>query len=124
MSGSNDATVRIWDSTSGNAVATFGVDEDFVSAVDFGPDSRRIASGGSGYGSIHIWDATSGREVFTIDGEEGGLGGRVVAQRRGHVSGDSAAERETESQPAGAGDEAAAADLDIEDFRFLLSGHG
>ncbi|KAG8699285.1 hypothetical protein FRC09_006712 [Ceratobasidium sp. 395] len=82
-SGSNDCTVRIWDSASGRPIyGPLEGHEAWVASVDFSPDSKYIASG-SWDGTLRIWDVSSGtmcgeplvgpkrgvREVaFTLDG--------------------------------------------------------
>ncbi|WP_448540620.1 WD40 repeat domain-containing protein, partial [Roseiflexus sp.] len=64
VSGSEDATARVWEATSGREVArlTHG---DMVSAVAFGPDGQYVVSG-SRDATVRVWEVISGREVARL----------------------------------------------------------
>ncbi|KAH9001126.1 WD40-repeat-containing domain protein, partial [Lactarius akahatsu] len=60
-SGSDDRTIRVWDSTTGETVAgPFTGHTDSVRSVAFSPDGRCIASG-SHDGAIRLWSVTTRR---------------------------------------------------------------
>ena len=65
--GSNDATIRIWDATSGQARAILQ-DDGNVLAVAFAPDGSRLASVNEGR-AIKLWNPENGELVQTIRGE-------------------------------------------------------
>jgi len=54
-SGSWDATVQIWDATTGHRVFTYDGHADIVTAVTWSPDGKRIASVGD---DVQIWQAS------------------------------------------------------------------
>ncbi|EGO20274.1 hypothetical protein SERLADRAFT_418007 [Serpula lacrymans var. lacrymans S7.9] len=62
-SGSLDKTVRIWDATSGQLVASpFEGHTKGVRSVGFSPDGKKVVSGSEDK-TVRIWDATSGQLV-------------------------------------------------------------
>jgi WD40 repeat protein len=67
VSGSNDHTVRIWDTTTGEALATLKGHDGSVSSVAFSPDGSQIVSG-SWDRTVRIWDTTTGEAVATLKG--------------------------------------------------------
>ncbi|TMD45722.1 MAG: hypothetical protein E6I90_06830, partial [Chloroflexi bacterium] len=54
-SGSWDATVQIWDATTGQRIFTYGGHLDLVTAVTWSQDGKRIASVGD---DVRIWQAS------------------------------------------------------------------
>ena len=65
-SGSGDDTVKLWDVSSGERVATFSTGHrDHIFWVAFSPDGRLLASG-SGDGTVKLWDVSSGERVATL----------------------------------------------------------
>ena len=69
-SGSEDATVRLWDATTRQQLAslthTVG-----VSAIAFSPDGKILASGDDN--TIRLWDTSSHRQLATLTGHTGGI---------------------------------------------------
>ena len=65
LTGSGDATARLWDLSAGNKVRTFRGHSDRVSAVDFSPCGRYMATG-SWDGSAKLWKVGSGNESATL----------------------------------------------------------
>ena len=77
-SGSDDATVRLWDPTSGKLITTLTGHEDSVEAVEavaFGqlPDRQTVLASGSNDRTVRLW----GQLTATLTGHESGV--RAVA---------------------------------------------
>ena len=66
-SGSDDHTVRVWDTTNGGHVFTYRGHKDSVTAVAWSRDGKRIASA-SWDDTVQVWDATNGGHVLTYRG--------------------------------------------------------
>jgi WD40 repeat protein/tRNA A-37 threonylcarbamoyl transferase component Bud32 len=69
---SAEAGVRLWNSVSGESLATLAEGEGPVWAVAFSRDGRRIATGGGD--GVRLWDAASGELLATLVGHEGAVG--------------------------------------------------
>jgi len=65
LTGSGDATARLWDLSTGKTVRIFSGHSDRVSAVDFSPDNRFIVTG-SWDGTAKLWKVSSGNESATL----------------------------------------------------------
>jgi WD40 repeat protein len=63
VSGSEDATVRVWDTTSGTEVYTLEGHKGTIHSVTFCPDGSRIVSG-SADKTVRLWNATSGTPIL------------------------------------------------------------
>ena len=70
LSGSEDSTVKLWDTASGREIRTFSGHTMRVLSVAFSPDGKQVLSGGS---TIKLWDAASGREIRTFSGGGGSV---------------------------------------------------
>jgi WD40 repeat protein len=68
--------IRVWDTETGECVATLCGHEDTVLAVALSGDGRRIVSGSLDK-TIRVWDAETGECVATLGGHEGAV--RAVA---------------------------------------------
>jgi WD40 repeat protein/serine/threonine protein kinase len=68
--GSKDATVRIWDATTGRTIATLHGHRNEVNRVTFSPDGRTLASA-SDDGTVKLWEVATGREQATLTGHQG-----------------------------------------------------
>ena len=66
-SGSDDKTVKIWDTATGQEIRTLPGHVLRVWSVAFSPDGTRLASVG-GDTIIKLWDAASGQEIRTFQG--------------------------------------------------------
>src|SRR5260221_9066949 len=57
-SGGADSTVRVWDATTGQELATFRGHTGYVWSVAFSPDGNRLASAGGHYGKgeVKVWN--------------------------------------------------------------------
>jgi WD40 repeat protein/tetratricopeptide (TPR) repeat protein len=67
VSGSNDTTIKIWDSATGAELMTLRGHGNWVGSIAFSPDGKRIISG-SGDNTIKVWDAATGAELMTLRG--------------------------------------------------------
>jgi WD40 repeat protein/predicted Ser/Thr protein kinase len=66
-SGSEDATVKVWDVGSWREVATLRGHQGWVFSVSFSPDGKFLASGDLD-NTVKVWDVGSWREVATLEG--------------------------------------------------------
>lgn len=73
-SGSEDATVRIWDSSDGSLVHELSGHMEIVNDLSFSPDGTILASA-SNDGSVRFWDVDGGNLIRTIDSS---LMGRIL----------------------------------------------
>jgi WD40 repeat protein/serine/threonine protein kinase len=62
--GSEDRTVEVWDSDTGQKLLT--LKHDFPVSIAFSPDGKRI--GGYGAGTFRIWNTITGEETFALTG--------------------------------------------------------
>ena len=67
VSGSDDNTIRLWDTQSGDNIATLEGHSGSVRSVAFSPDGSRIVSG-SDDNTIRLWDTQSGDNIATLEG--------------------------------------------------------
>ncbi|KAH8810431.1 hypothetical protein DL96DRAFT_540356 [Flagelloscypha sp. PMI_526] len=65
VSGSDDGTVRIWNTESGQQLSQSDGHEDSVNSVAFSPDGKQVVSASSD-GTIRIWSAESGEQLFEL----------------------------------------------------------
>ena len=70
--GSDDATVMIWDMPGGREVIRLRAHPNGVSAVALSPDGRRLATG-SPDKTARIWDVPTGQSLVTFRGHSEGL---------------------------------------------------
>jgi WD40 repeat protein/tetratricopeptide (TPR) repeat protein len=70
-SGSNDKSLLLWDTISGETRAILNGHNDIINALVFSPDGQWLASGGGVYKgadfTVRIWDVTAGRSRSVID---------------------------------------------------------
>ena len=81
-SGSKDATVRLWETTTGRELRKLVGHTAWIKAVAFSADGNMLASA-SIDGTIKLWDVTSGRELKTLTG--GGVVNAVAFSPDTHV---------------------------------------
>ncbi|KAN0075121.1 hypothetical protein V8E54_007732 [Elaphomyces granulatus] len=67
VSGSFDSTVRVWDTTTGQADQTLTGHSRAVTSVAFSPDGRKVVSG-SDDRTVRVWDITTGQADQTLMG--------------------------------------------------------
>jgi WD40 repeat protein len=66
-SGSDDDTIKLWDTKTGAELHTLKGHSDQVTSVAFSSDGQMLASG-SGDHTIKLWDAKTGAELQTLKG--------------------------------------------------------
>lgn len=66
VSGSEDRTVRLWDSSSGNQLKKMGGHFGPVSCVAFSSNGQWIVSGGGI--TVRLWEVSTGKKVITLEG--------------------------------------------------------
>ena len=66
-SGSDDATIKLWDTAGRKELLTFKGYSRMVLSVAFSPDGRRLASGSEDH-TIKLWDTVTGRELLALGG--------------------------------------------------------
>ena len=67
---SNDGTVKIWDVSTTEELATLRVSEGWVTSIAFSPDSKMLASG-SNDRSVKLWDTATKQELASFTGHTG-----------------------------------------------------
>ncbi|MBD2462761.1 serine/threonine protein kinase [Oscillatoria sp. FACHB-1407] len=65
ISGSVDATIRIWDATTGQLVQTLEGHTSFINALIVSPNGKNLVSG-SADATIRIWDLQTGETIRTL----------------------------------------------------------
>jgi WD40 repeat protein len=65
LTGSNDATARLWEIASGRLVRTFTGHGDAIASVAFSPDGIRILTG-SGDSTARLWEVSTGKELASF----------------------------------------------------------
>ncbi|ALF52902.1 hypothetical protein ACX27_08585 [Nostoc piscinale CENA21] len=73
-SGSDDATIKIWNLANGRFIHTFNGHSSSVKSVAFSPDGRTLASGsGVNDKTIKIWSVVTEQEIRTLNGNSNGV---------------------------------------------------
>jgi WD40 repeat protein/uncharacterized protein YjbI with pentapeptide repeats len=72
LSGSDDRTLRLWDTESGRELHTFTGHHDWVTSVTFSPNGRHLLSG-SDDRTLRLWEAETGHEIRSFTGHQGGV---------------------------------------------------
>ena len=67
LSGSSDASLKLWDTDSGQFLRSFEGHTDRVNAVAFSPNGKQILSG-SADASLKLWDTDSGQLLRSFEG--------------------------------------------------------
>jgi WD40 repeat protein len=66
---SEDGTIRLWDTATGECLRTLEGHKEMVWSVAFDPTGETLASGGDDK-TIKLWDAASGRGLRTLEGHK------------------------------------------------------
>ncbi|APA16011.1 hypothetical protein sscle_16g107810 [Sclerotinia sclerotiorum 1980 UF-70] len=66
-SGSDDKTIRLWDTVTGESLQTLEGHSNPVTSVAFSPDGTKVASG-SDDKTIRLWDIVTGESLQTLEG--------------------------------------------------------
>lgn len=76
-SGSDDATVKLWDMATGQEIRTFTGHSNWVKSVAFSPDGKLVASmEWIKNNGIKIWDVVTGKQLRTLD--HSGMGNSII----------------------------------------------
>ncbi|KAF8430237.1 hypothetical protein EV426DRAFT_708390 [Tirmania nivea] len=75
---SNDSTVRLWDTLSGNACGVLEGHTDRVCSVVFSPDGKLVASA-SYDKTVRLWDILSGKACGILEGHTNGVNSVVFS---------------------------------------------
>ena len=82
FSASSDATLKLWDTQSGQCTATLRTHKDYIKALAYSPE-REVAVSGGLENSIFLWDLntlanlTSTNNTITSRGREKGEEGKI-----------------------------------------------
>jgi WD40 repeat protein len=78
-SASDDQTVKIWDSATGNELLPLKGHTRPVDAVAFSPDGQRLASASSDQ-TVRIWDSATGKELLVFKDHSGPVQGLAFSR--------------------------------------------
>ncbi|MCA3517927.1 MAG: caspase family protein [Rhodobacter sp.] len=67
LTGSRDATARLWDTATGQEIRSFAGHESTVTSVAFSPDEKQVLTGSTD-ATARLWDAATGREIRSFTG--------------------------------------------------------
>ena len=67
LTGSGDGTARLWETASGQPLATYQGHSGYVRSVAFSPDGSFVLTG-SGDGTARLWETASGQPLATYQG--------------------------------------------------------
>jgi uncharacterized protein with WD repeat len=67
VSGSEDQTVRLWDTATGAALQTFKGHSESVNSAVFSPNGKQIVSGSYDQ-TVRLWDTTTGTALQVLEG--------------------------------------------------------
>ena len=70
LSGSEDNTMKLWETVTGRLLHTFSGHDEGVTSVAFSPDGTRLLSG-SADGTIRLWESGTKRLLHTFSGHDG-----------------------------------------------------
>ncbi len=83
--GCDNATIRVWDTSSGRGPDVLRGHEGGVNSVAFSPDGRWIISG-SEDSTVRVWEATDAPEALTLHGEESPIIGITFSPDGGRIA--------------------------------------
>jgi sugar lactone lactonase YvrE len=67
--GSDDATARLWDTSTGEQILTLTGHRYSIKAVAFSPDGKRLATGSDDLApQVRLWDTSTGKQILTLTG--------------------------------------------------------
>ena len=72
LTGSDDATAKLWDAETGQELRSLRGHSSSVDSVAFSPDGRRVLTGSEDK-SAKLWDAETGRELRAFQGHSGSV---------------------------------------------------
>lgn len=85
VSGSDDNTIRVWDSSSCVSLATLKGHQHWVASVVFSSDGTRIVSGSCDQ-SVRLWDAATGALLLTFKGHMHSVESVAITRDGRHIA--------------------------------------
>jgi WD40 repeat protein len=85
VSGSDDNTVRVWNTTSETCLRVFEGHTGYVRSVVFSPDGQLLASGSSDE-TVRIWDVVNGNCLFILEGHSNAIHSVVFSPNGKHLA--------------------------------------
>jgi WD40 repeat protein len=84
VSGSDDKTVRVWDTQTGKELAVLEGYSGDVNSMAFSPDGAHIASG-SVNRTVRVWDAQTGKELAALEGHSSAVWSVAFSPDGAHI---------------------------------------
>lgn len=78
VAGFRNGTVTMWNSDTGNKISSWTAHESYVTAIQFSPDQRKVATGGNDR-TAKLWDGESGQELVALPGHVNWVSGIAFA---------------------------------------------
>jgi WD40 repeat protein/tRNA A-37 threonylcarbamoyl transferase component Bud32 len=73
VSNSDDGTVRVWDTNSGEQLLVLTAPTKYFEELGISPDGRRLAASMTDGLTVYLWDAQTGKRLAALDGHETGV---------------------------------------------------
>ena len=69
LTGSEDKTLRLWDTATGKCLQVFKGHTDLIFGAVLAPDGKQVLSAGDQ--TVRLWDTTTGKEIWQMTGHKG-----------------------------------------------------
>src|SRR5207249_939658 len=77
--------VKVWDAQTGQEMLTLKGHTNYVSAVAFSPDGKRLATA-SNDGVVKVWEAQTGQELLNLKGHTNRINGLAFSPDGKHLT--------------------------------------